>query len=209
MKRPKVLVVDDDHIVRTAVSRVLEQNAFQVSVAESGEAALDLCAKEHFDLVILDYEMPKMSGLAAAEIIRTVYDTPFVFLTTHDDLLLARKAIAEGAQSYLVKPVNATELVAQVEVALTRVADEKNLNRAVSETKLINVAIGIAMTRKSLTRQEAFQHLRAIQQAASVKLSQVAASIVDSFESGLRAQRLFERAVEQDSVDVVDGEAAD
>ncbi|WP_159886979.1 hybrid sensor histidine kinase/response regulator [Paenibacillus puerhi] len=127
----KVLIVDDDAANRQVLFNLLSVEACRVTLAESGEAALDLLEETSagFDLVILDWMMPGMTGLELCRRIRrsrTLFELPILMLTARsrpEDLLAAYDA---GVNDYLAKPVEAGELRARIRSLLA-------MQRSVSE----------------------------------------------------------------------------
>lgn len=116
-----VLVVDDSLVVRTLLRRQLEEQGHNVVEAADGEAALDRCAAEPPDIILLDVEMPKLDGhgvLARLRADPAMADIPVVFLTartTTDDVV---EGLRLGAHDYLRKPFEPAELVARVSAAV-------------------------------------------------------------------------------------------
>jgi two-component system chemotaxis response regulator CheY len=101
------LVVDDSRVVRKVARRILEANGFEVSEAGDGQQALDACHANLPDVVLLDWNMPVMDGLAFLKALRAEYgpdDPPVVFCTTENDISHIEAAIANGAQEYIMKP---------------------------------------------------------------------------------------------------------
>jgi two-component system chemotaxis response regulator CheY len=101
------LVVDDSKVVRTIARRMLEGFEFAVSEAENGKVALDACAQKMPDAVLLDWNMPVMSGIEFLRALRKAPggDAPIVILcTTENDVNHIREAIEAGANEYIMKP---------------------------------------------------------------------------------------------------------
>ncbi|MDR3608007.1 MAG: sigma-54 dependent transcriptional regulator [Oligoflexia bacterium] len=115
----KVLVVDDDADLRMSVSSALSENHYQVEQAENGEEAVNRVRAGHFDLVLLDVNMPKMSGLEALREIKA-HDPSIIviILTAFSNVRDAVEATKEGAYNYLEKPIKAENLTYLVEKAL-------------------------------------------------------------------------------------------
>ncbi|HWP43008.1 MAG TPA: response regulator, partial [Blastocatellia bacterium] len=102
----KVLVVDDDEAVRSLVSDALAAQGYQVSGAASGEEALDLAARQDFDLVFCDVMMDGMSGF---DVLRTLRQrqclaTEIVLMTGQASVEAAIEAVQHGANDYICKP---------------------------------------------------------------------------------------------------------
>jgi two-component system response regulator MprA len=124
----RVLVVDDEHAVRTSLHRALEMERYDVDLAEDGEAALERVATGHYDAILLDVSMPVLDGLEACRRIRAAGDrTPVLMLTARDAVDDRVAGLDAGADDYLVKPFALRELQARLRALLRRVdgpADE-------------------------------------------------------------------------------------
>jgi DNA-binding response OmpR family regulator/predicted Ser/Thr protein kinase len=115
----RVLVVDDDPAVRLLLRRMLERKGFEVSVAESGAAALLATQGQDFDLVITDLSMPGMSGLDFMREARGGgLRSPVIFLTATGSVNKAVEAIKGGAFEFMEKPLRSDELGKVIEAAL-------------------------------------------------------------------------------------------
>jgi CheY-like chemotaxis protein len=101
----RLLVADDDPTVALLMHAALAGDGFAVTVVDNGRAALDCCARERFDLVLLDVEMPGLDGLeVAAGIRRGAWPaTPVVLVSSHGDAAFLAH-LAELSASYLAKP---------------------------------------------------------------------------------------------------------
>lgn len=103
----KILVIDDDKMIRKLFSLALTKAGYNVIEAESGDAGLLLVHSERPDLVITDYQMPGKNGLEVlAEIRKLRLKLPVIMLTAYGDVVLTIKSIQQGAFEYLEKPVN-------------------------------------------------------------------------------------------------------
>lgn len=115
-----ILVVDDDEATVDLVRVYLERDQHHVTVAYDGRTALDLATKQPFDLIVLDWMLPKMDGLSLCEQLRSKSDVPIIMLTARvqeSDKLLG---LTSGADDYLTKPFSPRELAARVGVILRR-----------------------------------------------------------------------------------------
>ncbi len=120
MSRSRVLVVDDDELVRGVVREVLERAGHDVREAPDGRAGLrDLYAATP-DLVILDVEMPELDGWSTLERIRELSDVPVLMLTARETELERVRGLNGGADDYVVKPFGRQELAARVQALLRR-----------------------------------------------------------------------------------------
>src|SRR3989338_1369982 len=111
----KILVVDDEESLRLSMKFKLKSAGFDVDVAEDGEIALEKLKLQLFDVVLLDINMPRMSGLEALTLIRQQYpQTEAIMLTGFADFSTAIECLKNGARDYLVKPIDTTELVTRL-----------------------------------------------------------------------------------------------
>ena len=117
----KILIVEDEPGVMAAIRFLMEQQGYQVWVAEKGEDALDLVSKNKPHLVLLDIMLPGMSGWEVCEMIRLNPDyreVKIVFLTARRDAAEITRGLALGANAYITKPFNNDQLVAKVKSLL-------------------------------------------------------------------------------------------
>lgn len=101
------LVVDDSRVVRKVARRIVEDLGFQAIEAEDGVVALDECRKQMPDSVLLDWNMPNMTGIEFLEALRKEDggDKPLViFCTTENDMSFIQRALEAGANEYIMKP---------------------------------------------------------------------------------------------------------
>ncbi len=121
----ELLIVDDDYAVRAAVRRALALEGYEVSVASSGEEAIDLLGEGRWDAVILDILMGGLSGLEVCRRLRAAGDrTPILMLTARETIKDRVAGLETGADDYLVKPFALEELLARVKALLRRAAPE-------------------------------------------------------------------------------------
>lgn len=121
----RILTVDDDPQVLSALRHMLELDGYAVTAANSGEEALRLVGRFGVPhLALVDYNMsPGMDGFTFARALRGFGDMPIIMLTAVDDSEKIVKSLEEFADDYIIKPFNPHELVARVRRALDRVSD--------------------------------------------------------------------------------------
>lgn len=104
---PLCLVVDDSRVVRKVARRIVEDLGFTCEEAEDGQKAYDFCTAKMPDAILLDWNMPIMSGIEFLEKLREMPggDAPkVIFCTTENDMAHIQRAIAAGANEYIMKP---------------------------------------------------------------------------------------------------------
>ncbi|MEM8612075.1 MAG: two-component system response regulator RppA [Cyanobacteria bacterium P01_H01_bin.105] len=117
----RILLVDDEAELTGPLSRVLKREGYIVQVAHDGETGYDLAIDNKFDLLILDWMMPGLSGLEMCRRLREHHlTTPVLFLTAKDTLDDRVEGLDAGADDYLVKPFELRELLARVRALLRR-----------------------------------------------------------------------------------------
>ena len=120
MSKGKILVVDDEDIVRTSCSRALSPEGYEVRLARNGVEGLQMANEERFDLVLTDLKMPDMDGIEVLRIIKEKWpETVVMIVTGYQTVDTAVKAIKLGAYDYIEKPFTPDALVSHVEEALT------------------------------------------------------------------------------------------
>jgi len=117
----KVLVVDDEEIVRLSHMRTLSGQECIVEAARGGEEALEKMQKEPADVVLMDLRMPGMDGLSALQSIKERWpQTEVVIITGYPSVLTAREAVKLGAFDYLAKPVGPDKVLAVANEAMAQ-----------------------------------------------------------------------------------------
>jgi two-component system phosphate regulon response regulator PhoB len=115
---PVLLVADDDEDILALVQLRLSRSGFEVIVARDGEEALRLARERHPDLAVLDWMMPKVSGLEVLRAIRAnseTADIPVVLLTARASENDVQEGLDAGADDYIAKPFSPQELAARVQ----------------------------------------------------------------------------------------------
>ena len=141
---PKILVVDDVPLNIRMLSNVLSSHEFEIQAATSGREALEFLERNRPDLILLDYVMPDLDGLAVCRAIKTrpqTADIPVIFLTVQTDMKTIVDAFKAGAVDYLTKPFNPEELLARVNthVQLKRALDRERALREELQSALAQI----------------------------------------------------------------------
>lgn len=139
--RASVLVVDDDPVNRSMLSRSLEVDGHEVTTVESGGQALALVGSQNFDVILLDVVMPEMDGYQVLEQLKGdpgLRHVPVVMVTAVDDVGSAVRCIELGADDYLQKPVDPVLLAARINAGLTKKRLHDLQQRHVEEVDRLN-----------------------------------------------------------------------
>jgi DNA-binding response OmpR family regulator len=116
----RVLLVDDEEIVRDVLVRYLEKDGFRVATAADGEEALERAAASRPDIVVLDLMLPKLGGLEVFRRLRETSDVPVVMLTAKREEVDRVVGLELGADDYVSKPFSPREVVARIRAVLRR-----------------------------------------------------------------------------------------
>ncbi|MCS5489071.1 sigma-54-dependent transcriptional regulator [Algoriphagus limi] len=127
----KILIIDDEKVIRATLREILEYENFEVSEASDGEAGLEKIKNEDFDLVLCDVKMPKMDGIEVLTHAKELGKSPqFIMISAHGSIETAVEATKKGAFDFIPKPPDLNRLLLTVRNAL----EKKNL---VTETKVL------------------------------------------------------------------------
>jgi len=122
----KVLVVDDEKVVRDGCSRVLTGKGYEVRSVENGKQAMDLLSAESVDLILLDLKMPVMSGEEVLERTTAQYsDIPVIIITGHGTIDTAVECMKKGAYDFITKPFQIDQFL----LTINRAADKRRLEQ--------------------------------------------------------------------------------
>ena len=117
----RILVVDDEQSIREMLKAGLSRAGYECATAQSAADAAELLEIEHYDLVLLDINMPGKTGIEFLPEIKEQHpDVAVMMLTGEADVSLAVRSMREGAYDYALKPVGLAELVIRIEHALSR-----------------------------------------------------------------------------------------
>jgi two-component system, response regulator PdtaR len=186
--RPKILIAEDEAIIRLDLKEMLEEEGFEViGEASDGEAAIRLAKERDPDLVIMDIKMPGMDGLTAAERIVEEDVAAVLILTAFSQRDLVRRAAEAGAMGYLVKPFQKSDLMPALDIALARYQElatvrkeSASLADRLETRKLVDRAKGKLMDSDGLTEAEAFRRIQKRAMDERVSMRDVARSVLDA-----------------------------
>ncbi len=115
-----ILILEDDTLFAESLEDFLEEEGFFITLAHDGEKALELAYEKYFDLLLLDVNVPKLTGFEFLSHLRErQQNTPAIFITSFKDKQSIKKGFLQGADDYLTKPVDLDELLLRI-VALLR-----------------------------------------------------------------------------------------
>ena len=127
----KILIVDDDNLLQNSFRNILSDK-YEILIASTGEAALQLLSEQSIDLVLLDIRLPGMDGIETLGLIMKLnIDLPVIMMTAYEDIKTVITSMKAGAQDYLVKPLDIDEL----ELVIEKTLDNFKLRNEVKELR--------------------------------------------------------------------------
>ena len=124
-----ILVVDDELAIATLLKYNLEQNGFDVTLAETGDQAYELASKQAFDAILLDLMLPVMDGMTVLKNLRQdKISTPVILITAKGDEFDRIFGLELGADDYITKPFSPREVIARLKAVLRRSQQTKQQN---------------------------------------------------------------------------------
>src|SRR5271168_196466 len=135
MSDGRILVVDDEPQIRRVMRATLVTEGYEVADARSGDDALERIHSEKYDLILLDINMPGITGIETCRQIRLVSDVCIIMMTVRDKESDKVAALDVGADDYVTKPFSMPEMLARIRAALRRTASS-------SPSEIGNVRIG-------------------------------------------------------------------
>ena len=155
----RLLFAEDDRDISKAVKTLLERSGYSVDVVFNGQDAIDYIESGEYDGVILDWMMPKRSGIEVLTQMRAKgFSEPVLILTARDSVDDRVKGLDTGADDYLPKPFAASELLARIRAMLRRKEDYKHDVIKFSDIELDKSAMSITCNKKSVRlNNKAFQ----------------------------------------------------
>ena len=189
---PRVLVAEDEALIRFDLVELLNDEGYEVvGQAGDGEAAVEMARELEPDRVVMDVKMPKMDGIAAAEIIASERIAPVVMLTAFSQRDLVEQARQAGAMAYVVKPFDASDVVPAIEIAMARYAEIRalddeieDLEERLASRKTIDQAKGILQESLGLTEPEAFRWIQKTAMDLRKSMREVAEGVIDHAKAG-------------------------
>lgn len=134
--KKKILLIEDNHEVRENTGEILDLAGYEVVAAPNGKVGVELAQKENPDLIICDIMMPELDGYGVLHILNKKSETagiPFIFLTAKTEKTDIRKGMNLGADDYLTKPFDDTDLLNAIEARLRKAAMQQQLYESTPE----------------------------------------------------------------------------
>lgn len=134
----KILVADDEAMMRNLILKILESEGYQVSVVSSASEALEKLKAESFDLLMTDVKMPGMTGFDLLKQVKVEWPgTSVIIMTGYGDAYSVKEALLLGADEYLSKPFKRQEVTLIVERAYWRLLSARNMEKQKNSTQPI------------------------------------------------------------------------
>ena len=133
----KLLIVDDEEMIRKLIRKYAEFDGHIVTEAGDGMEAVLLCRKNEYDLIIMDIMMPELDGFSACREIRKISQTPIIMLSARGEEYDRINGFEVGIDDYVIKPFSPKELMLRVEAIMKRVKVASTQSIAVSKPNLI------------------------------------------------------------------------
>ncbi|MEM7400729.1 MAG: response regulator [Pseudomonadota bacterium] len=202
MARAQILLADDDRVIRVTLAKNLRQYDFDVIETSNGKQAVQMGCEIRPDLAIMDFQMPDMTGVDAAQELKDKADVSCIFLSAYSDDEYVAKAAEAGALGYLVKPIDVQHVLPTIESAMKRADEikqlkqtESQLNTALQQGRETSIAIGILMARYNISSEQAFEMLRSESRNQRKKVGFIAAELVKSVDNVNRfTGEMYERS---------------
>jgi response regulator NasT len=180
----RILVADDESIIRMGLKSMLQSLGHEVITANNGREALRRAREYQLDLALLDIKMPMSDGLQVAAALHRYKPLPVIILTAYSADELVREAADLPIHGYLVKPVQQESLGAAIAVAVRRFEEleelrleKEKLERQLKARKLVDRAKGKLMAR-GMSEEEAYRTLQSRARQSRQSMDQIALAIL-------------------------------
>jgi DNA-binding response OmpR family regulator len=144
----RILIVDDDRFLLDSLRKLLQREGYEVATAPSGEEAMNQIMRDRCDLMILDLGLPGADGVTTCRRLRAWHTFPIIMLTARSDAIDKVIGLEVGADDYLTKPFEPSELIARVRAHLRRTKEY------VREREQASEGITVGEVRVDLERRE-------------------------------------------------------
>lgn len=181
-----MIIADDESVIRMDLREMLTNLGYLViGEVGDGRSAVNLARELRPDVVVMDIKMPDMDGIDAAKVLTEERISPVLLLTAYSQQELIERAKDAGVVGYIVKPFRESDLAPAIEVAVTRFAEFRALEKEVGDLKLaletrksVDRAKGILMDTQRLTEAEAFRKIQKMSMNTRKPMKEVAEAII-------------------------------
>ena len=130
----KILVVDDEEMMRSLLSKILKREKYQIITARDGLEALEVVHSEHIDIIISDMKMPRMNGFELLKNVKEEFpQIGVIIMTAYGDTYTVKDALLLGADEYITKPFKSYEISLVVERAYWRILSARDEVKNITE----------------------------------------------------------------------------
>ncbi len=151
----RILIVEDEAGIIQFLKQGLEEEGFTITTATDGLQGYELVEKEKFDLILLDWMLPKMTGLELCKAIRIKNTiTPIIFLTAKDTVQETIEGLKAGANDYIKKPFSFDELVERIKIHFRNLKKEEILKLGTIEIHVLQHRVVSSGLEVTLTQRE-------------------------------------------------------
>lgn len=183
----RVVIADDEVLIRMYIREILENNGYEVvGEAEDGLDAIAVCRQKKPDFVIMDINMPVMTGLEATKVINEDKLAGFVIiLTAYRDKEIADQAVNTDVMGYIVKPVDEPAVKIAIHNYKQREAMAKEFHKtqeALDDRKYLDRAKGLVMERKNMSEKEAFTYIRSLSMDKGISMTELSKMLLKAYE---------------------------
>lgn len=188
----RIIVAEDDSLQRMDLKEELERQGYLVvGDVGDGQSAVNLAREVRPDLVVMDYRMPQVNGLDAAETLTRESIAPVLLLTAFSEEVLIDRAKEVGVVSYITKPWRQADLKPAIEIALARFQQYrelegkvKDLEERLATRRVVEQAKGLLMKKQGLSEQEAFRTIQKLSMNKRKSMREIAEAILLTQEIG-------------------------
>lgn len=150
-----ILIVEDEAGIVQFLQQGLEEEGYQITSAVDGLEGFELIQKENFDLILLDWMLPKMTGLELCKAIRLKNtETPILFLTAKDTIQETIEGLKAGANDYIKKPFSFDELLERIKIHFRNQKETEILNLGTIKIDIIKHRVSVNTNEVNLTQRE-------------------------------------------------------
>ena len=150
-----ILIVEDEAGIVQFLKQGLEEEGYQITSVSDGLKGFEIIQKEDFDLILLDWMIPKMTGLELCKAIRLNNNhTPIIFLTAKDTVQETIEGLKAGANDYIKKPFSFDELVERIKIHFRNQKQDEILTLGTIEINIVKYQVLVNQSEVSLTQRE-------------------------------------------------------